>query len=240
MRLSLGLFDLYFFLLVSLVYGGAFAVCAQVFLFLDVVPWPWLGFLLPALGVLFVVTVIVGLGCLNLLLPPLKEGYHKAPLSAHFYLWSLYFSLNRILFLEPLKNMVLYSGILRYLAFKALGAKLAFGTSISANVTFTDLPMIEIGEGSLIGAYSQLTGHYINKGTLFLGKIKIGQRVNIGGYCRIAPAVEIGNDCWIGTDCQIAPMVTIGSGCTIEPMTYIPPGTRIPDGAVYPPEVSKA
>ncbi|PKL75349.1 MAG: hypothetical protein CVV27_15840 [Candidatus Melainabacteria bacterium HGW-Melainabacteria-1] len=236
MRLSLILYDI-FLLLVSLaVYGSAFCLAAAFVMVLGFLPWPWLGFALPLVVLLFVLGVIGAVALLTRLLPKMKEGHYPAPASQAFYVWIAYLGINRMVFLMPIKNIVLYSGLLRWLAFNALGARLDYGTSISANVEFTDLPLIEIGEGSVIGAWSLLSGHYLNKGNLYLGRLKIGQRVNIGGYCRIGPGVEIGDDSWIGADCQIAPMVRIGAGCTIEPMSVIPPGTQIPDGQIWPPQ----
>lgn len=239
MRISLILYDFFLFGLLSFVYGSAFALGAGSFLLLhSILPWPWLGFALPLVGLAFILGLILAVGLLNLLLPSMREGYYAAPLSQGFYLWTVYLSLNRMIFIQPIKNLILYSPALRYLAFRALGAKLAYSSSISADVGFADLPLFEIGEGCVIGAHSALTGHYLNKGNLFLGRVKIGRRVNLGAYCRVGPNVEIGDDTWVGADCTIAPMVTIGAGCTIEPLTTVPPGTQIPAGTSYPSQES--
>lgn len=234
MRSSLIAYDIFLLIVITAVYGSAAALAAQFLRWLSFIPWPWLGFALPLAGLVFILGVILAVGLITLLLPKMQEGYYAAPLSKGFYLWIIYLALNRLVFLLPIKNLILYFAVLRYLAFRALGAKLAYATSISADVDFVDLPLIEIGEGCVIGAGSMLTGHYLNKGNLYLGKIKIGNNVNLGGYCRIAPGVEIGDDCWIGADCQIAPMVHIGAGATLEPMTVVPPGTRIAPGETYP------
>lgn len=234
MRASLIAYDLFLLLSFTLVYGAAFSLAAWFFSGLSFLPWPWLGFALPLTVGVFLLGLIVCVGLLTRLLPPMQEGYYAAPASRGFYLWIVYLALNRMIALLPIKNLILYSALLRWLAFRALGARLAYASSISADVDFVDLPLIEIGEECVIGAYSMLTGHYLNKGNLYLGRIRIGKRVNLGGYCRIGPGVEIGDDCWIGADCQIAPMVRIGAGCTIEPMSVIPPGTQLPDGATFP------
>ena len=237
MRLSLMVYELFLMVISLAVYGGAFTLSAASWIALTrLLPfgWPWWGFLMPIPVVVFILGVIAGVGFLSFLLPTLKPGHYTAPTSPTFYIWTVYLSLNRLVFIEPLHSLILYSSVLRYLALRALGAKLAYGSSLSARVNFTDLPFIEIGEGCIVGANSFLTGHYLNKGNLFLGKIVIGQRVNVGGYCRVGPGVEIGDDTWIGTDCQIAPMVTVGKGCTIEPGSTLPPGTHLPDGSIYP------
>lgn len=241
MRASLIVYELFLMVLSVGVYGSAFVLTAAVALGLGALlpwGWPWWGFLMPVLVVVFIVGVIASVGLLRFVLPAMNAGHFTAPVSPAFYIWTLHLSLNRLIFIEPLHSLILYSSVLRYLALRALGAKLAYGTSISARVSFTDLPFIEIGEGCIVGANSLLTGHYLNKGNLFLGKIVIGERVNVGGYCRIGPGVEIGDDTWIGADCQIAPMVTIGKKCTLEPGSTLAPGTHLPDGATYPPQES--
>ncbi len=235
MKLSLFAYDIALFLLASIIYGIGFLLAAAAYQLVSIyLAWPFVALLMPAIVIVFILGVILGVAILNMLTPTMKAGYYAAPASKAFYIWTFYLSLNRLIFLQPIKNIVLYSAGLRYLAFHALGARLAYGTSISAEVAFTDLPMIQIGSGGVIGANSLLSGHYLNKGNLFIGPIRIGDRVNIGGYCRIGPNVEIGDDSWIGADCQISPMVTIGPGCTIEPMSVIPPGTRIAAGQTYP------
>lgn len=233
---SLILYDIVFFLLASGVYGGALTGFVWLLLWsLKTLPWYLWGFELPVLVLLTILLLLCEIALLRLLLPRLKAGYHEAPLSKGFYLWTLHLSLNRLITLQPLQNIILYFAGLRWLAFRALGGRVAYASSISANVDFVDIPMIEIGAGSVVGAQTMLTGHFLNKKTLYLGQIKIGERVNIGGYCRISPGVEIGADSWIGAECILSPMVHVGTGCTIEPLTVVPPGTRIPDGQNYPP-----
>jgi hypothetical protein len=235
MYLSLILYDCFLLWVTVLTYGSACVLAAASWPLFTLLPWPWRGFALPLLALLAVLALILATALLRQLLPRLREGHFAAPLSPEFYVWTAHLALNRMIFLLPVKNIVLYSALLRWLAFRALGARLAYGTSISANVELTDLPLIEIGPGCVIGARSLLSGHYLNKGNLYLGRIRIGARVNIGGYTRIGPGVEIGDDSWIGADCQIAPMVRIGAGCTVEPMSVLPPGTHLEAGQVWPP-----
>ncbi len=237
MRFSLMLYDVLLFLVFFGVYGTASAVTAAVWLQLSpLMSWPWLGFLLPVMAVVFMLALIFCVAAFNFILPNMKSGHYTAPASGMFYLWTLYLTLNRVLFFDPIQNLMLYSPLLRFLALRALGAKMAYGSSVSARVALTDVPFIEVGEDCIIGANSLLTGHYLNKGNLFLGHIKIGNRVNVGGYCRMGPGVTIGDDTWIGADCQIAPMVTVGKNCTLEPGSVLPPGTQLADGETFPPQ----
>lgn len=187
----------------------------------------------------FIGLLLIEIWALRLCLPPLKKGHYQVPNSSAFVLWLLYFSLSRSLSLQPIKNIILYFASLRFLSHKALGAKIAFDVSISADVNLGDHSFIEIQSGSLIGAFTAISGHLMTPDKLFLASVKIGQGVNIGAACKIAAGVKIGDHSTIGAECKIAPMVTIGKHCTIDAMSYLPSGTRVPDHGVYPPKGEK-
>lgn len=235
MLLPLILYDIVLFIMATILYGCSFMVTILLAAdFYHQLPLWLFFFTIPALVIVFVLTLIFGVFVLRLSTPSMKEGYYNSPGSGGFYIWTFYLALNRMIFLHPIKNIILYSATLRFFALRALGAKVAYASSISADVDLVDLPMVSIGKDSLVGAYTIITGHFINKEKIRLGKVVIGDNVNIGGYCHISPDVEIGDGSWIGTECRIAPMVYIGKNCIIEPMSVIPPGTRIEDGQTYP------
>lgn len=215
----------------GLALGGAWLLGHWLSLYLPLVV---LGLLLPSLGLVYLAGLLALVRLLRLFLPPLESGYHVVPGSKGFYVWTLHFTLNRLIWLHPIKNLILYSASLRWLAFRALGGKVGFSTSISADVDFVDLPLIEIGTDSLIGSGSLLSGHFMSTEKLHLGPIQIGQAVNIGGNCQIGPHVKIGDGTWIGADCSLAPLVTIGKNCRVEPLSVLPPGTELADGESWP------
>lgn len=235
MTIPLILYDILLYILFTLLYGGAVisTYFTGKFLF-HVLPLILFLFSTPSLIIVFVVTLILETGIIRLILPKIKTGSYNAPNSKMFYIWTIHLTFNRLLFNHPVKNIILYSVNLRYLTFLALGGKLAYGTSISADVDFVDIPMLKIGAESVIGAGTAMTGHFINKEKITFGKVDIGKNVNIGAFCHIAPNVTIGDGTWIGAECKISPMVHIGSGCVIEPMSIVPPGTRIENGGTFP------
>ncbi len=229
------LYEVIIYLISTLVYGGALITSVYTGIwFFQHLPLPVFLLIIPNLIIVFILTLIFEVGFIRLLVPKMKEGFYEAPGSSMFYFWTLNLTLNRLLFFDPIKNIILYSATLRFFTFLALGAKFSYATSVSANTVFTDMQMFSVGKNSVIGAWTMISGHYINKGKLGLGMIVIGENVNIGTHCHIAPNVTIGNNTWVGAECRISPMVYIGSGCSIEPLTIIPPGTRINDGENYP------
>ncbi|MGE3724415.1 MAG: DapH/DapD/GlmU-related protein [Candidatus Sericytochromatia bacterium] len=226
-----GVLWLLFSLSHGLALGGALLLGQWLWMHLPLV---LLGVLLPSLGLVYLLGLFLVVRLLRLFLPPLESGYHAVPGSTGFYVWTLHFTLNRLIWLHPLKNLILYSATLRWLAFRALGGKVGFSTSISADVDFVDLPLIEIGSDSLIGSGSLLSGHFMSTEKLHLGPIQIGKNVNMGGNCQVGPHVKIGDGTWIGADCSLAPLVTIGQNCRIEPLSVLPPGTELADGETWP------
>ncbi|PIQ28326.1 hypothetical protein COW36_04170 [bacterium (Candidatus Blackallbacteria) CG17_big_fil_post_rev_8_21_14_2_50_48_46] len=235
MSLAYLFYDLVLLFLFTLTHGFALGLVFSFYALLASVLAPlWLGLLFPCFALIYLGLMLVLVCGIRCLLPVLKAGDYLVPKSSGFYLWTLYFSLNRLVWLHPIKNLILYSAGLRWLAFRALGAKIAYSTSISADVDFVDLSLISIGPDSMIGSGSILTGHFMSTDKLHLGPIEIGKNVNIGGNCQIGPNVSIGDGTWIGTGCSFAPLVTVGKNCRIEPLSVLPPGTTLEDGEYWP------
>jgi acetyltransferase-like isoleucine patch superfamily enzyme len=235
MNIPFLIYDLLLWSLFSLSHGLALSATLVLGQCLwQVLPLWIFGIFLPSFGVFYLLCLMALVRLLGWCLPRLKTGYHDVPGSPGFYIWTLHFSLNRLIWLHPIKNLILYSATLRWLAFRALGAKVAFSTSISADVDFVDLSLIEIGSQSLIGSGSLLSGHFMSTEKLHLGPILIGKEVNIGGGCQIGPHVSIGDGSWIGADCRLAPLVKIGKNCRIEPLSVLLPGTEVLDGETWP------
>lgn len=91
-----------------------------------------------------------------------------------------------------------------------------FGAKIGSNVAIggdTDAPyLISIGDNSITGHGSLLSGDMILNGKIVFGKVQIGQNVMIGANAVVLPDVEIGDHA----------IIEIGS--------VVYPGTRIPAG----------
>lgn len=231
MILPLLLYEILIFLISVLTYGISALVTFHTGIFL----YSLLGlnlFLIfsPSLVVIFLLSLILSIWIIRLITPKLKEGTYDAPTSKMFYVWTIHFTLNRMVSIQPIRNLILYSVNLRYLLFTALGAKIAYGTSISADVDLNDLPMLNIGKNCVIGACSFITGHFINKGKITFGKITIEDNVNIGGFTHISPSVFIGKNSWVGAEARISPLVKISSDCTVDSGAFIPAGYRMEKG----------
>jgi hypothetical protein len=227
------LFEVLQFLFYSLILGIALTPCIFLIKFLFLISPILLAFSVVLIVWLFFLVVILELFIVRSLAPQLKKGYYNNPNSKMFYIWTSNFMFSRLLFNDPFRNIILYFATLRYLAITALGGKISLFSSISANVSIVDIPMLELGKGSMIGAWCVISGHFMIKDKIGIGKVVIGNNVNIGASTHIGPNVIIGDNTNVGIGCKISPLVEIGENCTIEPLTVIPSGTVIPDNTTY-------
>jgi acetyltransferase-like isoleucine patch superfamily enzyme len=119
------------------------------------------------------------------------EGEHAISINDwNFFKYSLYFVLYRpslklisILPLLPLR--------IRFL--KLVGLKMGKTSVVSGAELIHDPYLVEIGEQTLIGGYTQITGHLGEK-KLVIKKVKIGNNCLIGGKSFIMPGVVIEDD----------------------------------------------
>lgn len=119
------------------------------------------------------------------------EGEHEISiLDWNFFKYALYFALYRpslkligILPLLPLR--------IRFL--KLVGLKMGKSSVVAGSEIIHDPYMVEIGEQTLIGGWSQITGHLGEK-KLYVKKVKIGDNCLIGGKSFIMPGVVIENN----------------------------------------------
>jgi acetyltransferase-like isoleucine patch superfamily enzyme len=153
------------------------------------------GFLV-VLFFLFIIieTFIPGL-FIRLLRLRVDEGvYDFSILDWNFFKYTLYFVLYRpslkligILPLLPLR--------IRFL--KLVGLKMGKSSVLAGSELFHDPYMIEIGEQTMIGGWSQITGH-VGEKKLMVKKVKIGDNCLIGGFSVILPGVVIEDNVTLG------------------------------------------
>jgi len=98
------------------------------------------------------------------------------------------------------------------LVLRRLGARMGRGAIASF---VADPYMIEMGDGSMAGGGSIVSGHVFDRGKLRVGKVKIGKNVVIGGNSVVFPDVEIGDNSVVGA------------------LSLVTSGTRIPPNQVW-------
>lgn len=117
-----------------------------------------------------------------------EEGVHEISIKdKNFYRYSLYF----ILYRPALKILTFLPMIpLRVRFYRIVGLKFGKNTLFAGSELIHDPPSVEIGDNTLIGGWSQITGH-IGERKLYVKKVKIGNNCLIGGKSLIFPGVTV-------------------------------------------------
>ncbi len=137
------------------------------------------------------------------------EGEHEVSiLDWNFFKYTLYFALYRpslkligILPLIPLR--------IRFL--KLVGMKMGKSSVVAGSELIHDPYMLEIGEQTLIGGWSQITGH-LGERKLFVKKVKIGDNCLIGGKSFIMPGTIIEDNVTVALNSIVLKNSTLKKG----------------------------
>lgn len=101
----------------------------------------------------------------------------------------------------------------RHLLEKLFGAHI--GSNVACGGAIDDPYLLWLGDGSVLGFASLVSGNYLSEGKLVCGPVRIGSRVTIGANAIVMP----------GT--------TIGDGATVTSGACVMPGTTIPAGETW-------
>lgn len=98
------------------------------------------------------------------------------------------------------------------LFYRLMGAKL--GQNVQINSTRVgDIPMLEIGDGSVIGGNATVICHLFEKKGLVIKKTKIGRNVIIGLNSIIMPGCMIGDNATIAAGAIVPKDTIVEAGC---------------------------
>jgi len=247
-------YDVVFFVLATATYAGALRAAAEVFVQLSaLVPWPLA--VVPAIAAgLFV--LIAEVAALTFLCPRLVPGRYPVMKGRVFWAWVFRSMLRRLLMPPGVKWVLFTSNVLRFLALRALGARVAFTASMSSDVDVLDPALLEVGPGAIIGARCFTSGHYLDRGQLVLGVIRVGAGamlaasvnvgpgVTVGAKAIVKPLASLGPDCVIGDEAQVGgealidiaarvgERADVGHRAHVRAGVSVPAGTKVPIGEV--------
>jgi hypothetical protein len=224
-------YDVVHALLATALYGGAAAAFLAAFDALSrVLPAPLA--LFPAL-VVALLALIAEVGALTALSPTLEPGRYPMFRGKVFFSWVLRGLLRRILFVPGLKWVLFTSNTLRYLALKALGARVAFSTTLSNDVDLVDPSLLHLERGATLGARSYVAGHYLENGKLFLAEVRIGEGAMVAFNVSIGPGATVGAKAVIRSGASIGARAQVGEGAIIGPeagidaFAVVEPGAKV-------------
>lgn len=161
---------------------------------------------------------VFGIG-LMFVLPTVKFIFrwkpHVGEIPLHsFKIWPWY-NYNGMLFLfntvfgRFARPTTIYPWYLRWMG-ATIGSRVVFNTQ-----HVYDLDILEVGEGTVIGANASILGHVGEKGKLVRQPVKIGRNCTVGQYANIFPGVTLGDNCHVGA------------------MSMVPKGTTLEGNAIY-------
>jgi acetyltransferase-like isoleucine patch superfamily enzyme len=134
----------------------------------------------------------------RLVLPPLQPGVFAVGINKGFIAWWTHSLLARSARMCGLQSMIHGIPVLRFLYWRALGAKVPYNINTSYSITIHDAALIEIGSGTMLAEDTVLSGHLVRGDKILVAKVKIGQNVFVGRNTYVGPRTRIGNSAWIG------------------------------------------
>ncbi len=224
--------DFAFFFLFWLLVGPPLAAVGLIASRLPLPLWAQMG-LAPVYAFVFILLLIAMAGLVRrLLFPRLVPGAYPFPGHPQALAWMLHFALQRIMNLPLWSRIVFAFAGLRWLWFRALGARAAFDMQSAVDIVITDPSLLEVGKGSMLAAGAFVTGHFIENGQLLLEPVKIGAGAQIHGQVTLAPGVRVGQNTIIGPGCKLLPGSVVGDDSHLGLGCLLHNGARVGDNAV--------
>lgn len=231
MKLGMVLFDALSLLVMCALWGLAVWCGLWVFGVLGGIVWAPLAVLLSALSGLLAMIAAVGL--IHHLLPAVRPGRYKLLQDRMFFIWVSRFILQRALLPPGLRELIFAHNTLRFLALRALGARVAFGASMSSDVTVLDPWLLQVDEGAVLGTGSLVAGHMIDRGELVLATVHIeadallAARVMVGPGVRVRRGARVLTGAMVGERTDIGERAIVGADARVERDVRIAPGVRV-------------
>ena len=173
----------------------------------------WGFLLLPLFSAVFYIFLVL---LLRLALPKLKAGAYDLKKDPMVIYWYLHMSLNRSVKSVGLQPIIRSSNLLKYLHFKALGAKIAYSTNFSIDLELVDPSLITIEENVIIGGRCYMGCHVVFNNKLILGNIEIKKNSFISLENVIGQGTVVEENVVVGT-------------CNYLYRDHISKGTKIPN-----------
>lgn len=232
MAAGLVAFDLVTVVFAVLFYGSSAMAAEAVYTRLALrMPWP-VAFVLAAVVFLFVLVAEVSLACR--LVPRPRPGRYKMMQGAVFYGWIFRMAFTRLLFLPGFKTLIFYSNVLRFLALRGLGAKVAFSASMSSDVEILDPALLTVGPNAMLGSRTLVSGHMVENGELRLDEVRIGEGALLGFDVACGPGVVVGAKAVVQPRTSLSVRVKVGDGAVVGLGSLLESDVVVADGAKVP------
>jgi len=230
MKIGLVLFDLLSLVAIACLWGGAAWCGMHTYHSLAAELWFPVALVLSILSGLLALIVLVGV--IHRLLPRIRPGRYPLLKDPMFFIWVVRFILQRALFAPGLQELLFQFNVLRYLSLRSLGAKVSFGASMSSDATILDPWLLEVEAGATIGTGCLVSGHFVDRGQLILGAVKIGANSLLAARVVVAPGTTIGKNVRILVGAMMGTDVTIDDNAIVGPDSRLESQTSVGKGVV--------
>lgn len=155
-------------------------------------------FLMIPLPLILAFSYIIGVRLIRFFIPKVKPGVYKIGLSRRFLGWYLNLCMANADKIFGVQSILYAFYFIKYIYWRAMGAKVAYGTNSSVFIQLRDYPILKIGRGCTLGANVFISGHTFVGSKVLIGEVNIGNHVYLGMGCVVGPKTTIGSNSWIG------------------------------------------
>lgn len=134
----------------------------------------------------------------RLCIPRMRPGTYKMEMSRDYLAWFMTLCLGHSVRISGLQPFFFSFYLTKYLYWRAMGARIAYGVNSSIFAVLADYPLLTIGKGCTMGANVLVIGHMFLGDKVMLGEVNIGDNVFLAAGAMVGPRVTIGSRSWIG------------------------------------------
>lgn len=135
---------------------------------------------------------------LRCLLPRVEPGEYAMGFNWGMFAWSCSHALAKAAAVSGLSPLIHSSYVLKFLYWRALGARIAFRVATASDVTLADLPLIAIGSGTTLAEGVQVLGHRWMGDKLVLAQVTLGRNVSVGAGAELHLGTMVSDDVRVG------------------------------------------
>ncbi|WP_173238429.1 hypothetical protein [Legionella antarctica] len=191
MLIFLDVFSLFFSLM-----PGVIAFCLTGMFIYHGYTHTW--WVLPLAPFILFLSFIFIIALIRICLPTLKPGRYKRELNKAMFSWFCHFALSRAAKIIGFTPILQSFNTLKFLYWRALGAKVSFQIMNAYDIDFVDCPLITIGKGVTLGSQVSVSCHSDVGSLLYLAPVVIEDDAFIGMSTIIGPGTTIKRGAWIG------------------------------------------
>ncbi|MDY7226122.1 hypothetical protein [Hyalangium rubrum] len=143
-------------------------------------------------------TFLLACWLIRLCIPRIRPGTYKMEMSRDYLAWYMTLCLGHAVRISALQPFFFTFYITKYLYWRAMGARIAYGVNSSLFAVLADYPLLTIGKGCTVGANVLVIGHLFLGDKVMLGPVNIGDNVFLSFGAFVGPRTTIGARSWIG------------------------------------------